>query len=202
MKHVIAIVLVLTSMAATGQTDSLKTKPVRYAFTLNSGMLFCPSCTIESSTVGSLTTVHGIKWKRLRVGGGLGYSSFGPIRVMPIFGSVSVNLFGKKAKSGLFTELNYGGAHSWLAAPMRNGEFLKDVSASNFVQFSAGYAFHYYGLRVTAQVGVHSLEVARRYEIGNEYEYNWGLVNYIIPPQEQLIEYNTTRPFISISVGF
>jgi hypothetical protein len=204
MKYATVLLFVLVPIAAMAEgNDSLKVKvkPIRYAFTLNSNVLFCRSCTTESSTVALPTTIHGIRWKQVRIGAGVGYTSFGPIRVTPFFGSLTLNLFGKKKQNGVFVEFNYGGAHSWLASHLRNGEFLEDVRASNFSQLSAGYAFHYHGLRLAAQVGVHSLQTTRTFEIGNSYTYTWGMMDIIIPPRQERFDYETTRAFLAISIG-
>jgi hypothetical protein len=202
MRYAVTLLFLATAIATVaGDTDSLKVKPVRYVFTLNSSVLFCGSCTTESSTVALPTTIHGIRWRQLRVGAGIGYTSFGPIRVMPYFGSVMLSLYGKKRQQGVFVEFNYGAAHAWLAPPVRNGDFLKDVTASSFSQLSAGYAFHYHGLRLAAQVGVHSLITERTMEYGQGYYYPYGTMDNFVPPRHEFIEYETTRLFLTISIG-
>lgn len=208
MRYVVALLIVLSSVAAMAQdTDStkvkvtVKAKPVRYAFTLNSNVLFCGSCLAESSLVALPTTIHGIKWRNWRVGAGVGYTSYGPVRAMPYFGSVTFNLFGKKKQNGLFLELNYGGAHAWLGPGIRNGEWVESVRASNFAQLSAGYAFHYHGLRLAAQGGISTLITERTFDYGQYYNYTWGSQDFIVPPRREHVEYETTRAFLAISVG-
>lgn len=203
MKYAAALIFLGTSLvAAAGDGDSLKVKPIRYAFTLNSAVMFCNDCVSESSTVALPTTIHGIRWKKLRVGVGVGYTSFGPVRAMPYFGSVSLGLTGKKKQNGIFVEFNYGGAHAWLAPTMRSGDLLKDVTAKGFTQLSAGYAYHYHGLRLAAQVGVHALRTFRTLEYGQGYYYPYGTTdNFYVPPQREYVEYETTRLFLAISIG-
>lgn len=206
MRYVAALLFVLSAVVAMAQdTDStnlkVKVKPVRYAFTLNSNILFCGSCLAEGSVVALPTTIHGIRWRKWRVGAGVGYTSFGPVRAMPYFGSVTLNLFGKKKQNGLFLEFNYGGAHAWLGREIRNGQWVERVRASNFTQLSLGYAFHYHGLRLAAQGGVHTLNTERIFERDQFFNYTWGYQDVIVPPQQTRIEYETTRAFLAISIG-
>jgi hypothetical protein len=202
MRNAAAFFLVFTSVVAMADgSDSLKVRPVRYVFTLNSNVLFCGNCVTESSVVALPTTIHGIRWKQLRVGAGIGYTSFGPVRAMPYFGSVTLNLFGKKRHNGIFVELNYGAAHAWVAPQVMNGDYVEEVKASNFAQLSAGYAFHFHGLRLAAQAGMHWLQTTRTYAYGRPYTYWWGTQDLIVPPQTFSTHYQTARGFLSISIG-
>ena len=201
MRYTAAFVFVLFSIGATaGETDSLKQKPLRYAFTINSAMLFCKDCNIEGSLVAMPTTIHGIRYRELRLGAGIGYTSFGPVRSMPYFGSLSWDLFGKKRKSGLFVEFNYGGAHAWLG-PSYDDRYLKEVKAWGFIQASAGYAFHYYKLRLAVQAGFQSLKTRRTYVYGDPYSYPWGPGEFTLPAQQTITDYNTRRAFLTLSIG-
>jgi hypothetical protein len=201
MRYAAAVVFLLCAIGATaGETDSLKAKSLRYAFTINSAMLFCANCNIEGSLVAMPTTIHGIRYRKLRAGAGVGYTSFGIIRSMPYFGSVSWDLFGRKRKSGLFVEFNYGGAHAWLS-PSQNDRYLDEVKAWGFFQASAGYAFHYQKLRVALQAGFQSLKTRRTYVYGETYTYSWPTGDVIMPPHQSITDYDTRRFFLNLSVG-
>lgn len=202
MRSFASLIFLLVSISAmAGDADSLKQRPLRYVFTINSAVLLCASCASESSSIALPTTIHGIQVKRWRLGAGIGYTSFGPIRAMPYFGSVTYNLYGKKRKNGFFVEYNYGGAHAWLASVLDRNNFLKDVEASGFSQVSLGYALHYEKLRIAAQAGFQTLKTLRRYEYGGGYFYPLPTQDFFVPPNEELVEYETNRFFVAISIG-
>lgn len=203
MKSVATFIFALISIAAiAGEADTLKRKPVRYVFTVNSAVLMCWGCALESSSVALPTTIHGIQVKNWRFGAGVGFTSFNIIRAMPYFGSVSYNLYDmKKRRGGLFVEYNYGGAHAWLARPARDGNSLKDVDAWGFQQFSLGYAFQYEKLRLAAQAGFQRLSTIRRYQYGEPTFYPSNTLDYYLPPNQESVEYETNRFYIAISIG-
>jgi hypothetical protein len=204
MKATAALVLAFllcSTGAMAAETDSLKQKPLRYVFTVNTAMLFCGKCSIEGSLVAMPTTVHGIQYKKIRIGAGIGYTSYGSMRTMPYFGSLTYNLYGIKRKHGLFVELNYGGAHAWMSPFMNNERYSNTVTASRFVQISTGYAYHYEKLRLGIQTGFQMLQTERTQTLGVPYNSLWGDVEYVTPPTSMEVNYRTNRFFISLSIG-
>lgn len=199
--RVVLLILLASNAAMASEGDSLKIKPVRYFFTLTSNVLLCGSCQTDGGALALPTTIHGIRWKKLRVGAGVGYTALGPTRLMPYFGSVTFNLFGKKRQNGVFIEFNYGGAHAWLAPVRVNNDFIDDVKSWGFTQLSAGYAFHHHGLRLAVQTGVQSLKTQRIHSYGQGYDYRWGLMDDFVPPSQESFKYETTRAFVAISIG-
>jgi hypothetical protein len=181
-------------------TDSVAQKPLRYVFSVNSSMSFCSKCSQEGSLVAMPTSIHGIQVKRWRLGGGLGYTAFGQIRMMPYFGSATFNLFGKKAANGLFVQCDYGSAHAWLAPSLRENGYLKTVRGHDLFQISAGYAYHYHKLRLAAQLGFQSLKVTKVYEYGPISYLN--SIDYIgYPASRTTEEYRIQRLYLSLSFG-
>lgn len=198
MRAVASFVFLLASFGSiAGDADSLKTKAVRYVFSVNSGVLFCYDCMYESSTLALPSTIHGIQVQNLRLGAGVGHTSFGPIRTLPYFGSISFDFFGKKSTNGVFMEFDYGGAHTWLGSPEQRGDQLKKVDAWGFSQISVGYAHRYEKLRFAAQLGFMKLKTIRRYRYNDGYYY----LDYYIPPYESSTNYEIKRLFVTVSVG-
>ena len=100
-------VVILLSKASwaekkTDYTDSTTLKKkVSYFFTFGMGaMIGCNACQ-STGNVANFTTssVHGIQiGKRLSLGAGVGFDSYENWKTMPIFGSASFDLFGRKNK--------------------------------------------------------------------------------------------------------
>ena len=105
----------LFAQGALENSDStVAAKKFEYYFYLQSGTLIgCNDCGRGKELTFTGATVQGVKiGKRLRVGAGLGYDSYFGWNMVPIFGSVSWDLFAKK--NAFFLEFNYGGAlASW-----------------------------------------------------------------------------------------
>ncbi|HZY82384.1 MAG TPA: hypothetical protein VFE50_22820 [Cyclobacteriaceae bacterium] len=201
MRFVLATALLAVSIQCLGDPgDTLKRKPLRYVFSINSSMSFCTSCTQEGSLVAMPTTIHGIQYKNLRLGGGIGYTAFGQIRMMPYFGSLTFNFFGAKVKNGFFVQWDYGTTHAWTSNNLYNNQFLKRVSGANFLQVSTGYAYHYHKLRLAAQVGYQSLKTSTVYEYAWIPYYNF--IGYVPPPPANVNqEVEIRRFFLSLSFG-
>lgn len=119
---------------------------------------------------------------------------------MPYFGSLTVNMFGRGRANGVFLELDYGGAHAWVASVASNDYTTREVKAWGFTRLSAGYALDHHGLRIAAQAGIYALTTRTTTYYGQGYNYPWLDFVYV-PPQQESVYYKTTRPFLAISIG-
>jgi len=202
MKYVLGVAFLVASIySVAGPSDSLKHKPLRYVFSVNSSMSFCASCVEDGSLVAMPSTIHGIQYKNVRLGVGVGYTAFGQVRMMPYFGSLTFNLFGAKVKNGFFLQCDYGSTHAWVAPVARHDVSLKSSTATNFLQISTGYAYHYQKLRMAVQIGFHSLKTSMKYEYGGG-GYNLFFADYIAaPPPNTTKDVELRRLFLSISFG-
>ena len=98
---VLLISTLITGVAAFAQhdaQDSLSKRKIEYYFQFQSGALIgCTSCSDGKQISFSGSTTHGIKiGRKLRVGAGVGLDSYFEWNTMPLFGSVSWDLIGKK----------------------------------------------------------------------------------------------------------
>jgi hypothetical protein len=103
MKIKFCIILIFaTTLLAHAQSDS--TKRVKYFNQFTAGGLMGKS---GQGTGVTLSTIHGIRIKRLSVGAGLAFDSYRNWNVVPIFGSISFDVANIKTNS-LFLQLNIG----------------------------------------------------------------------------------------------
>lgn len=99
----------------------------------------------------TFSTVHGVRiGKRLSAGAGLGFDSYLGWIAMPLFGSLSYDLFGKKNK--VFVQLNYGTA---LVNKVTTGYEYGNASNTGSRMFnpSLGYKIASGNLRLYIQAG-------------------------------------------------
>ncbi len=206
MKYLGILMLVVASRVALAgalgpvsgeDTTIVAKKPLRYFFNISSGMLICSDCKLEGSAVAQPSTVHGIEYKMLRFGAGVGFNTLGDVRTLPYFGHVSLNLFGQKKRQGLIFEFNYGSTYAWTAKNQGGWETIASVRATQFIQPSFGYGFYYHKMRIALQVGWQHLDLVRKIQYGQGGI--WDSTYY--PPSYQETEYRLKRMFINLSLG-
>src|SRR6218665_722584 len=107
----VRVIMLLTVIGAASRlgycqsvaADSTRKKTNNYFFVVQTGALLGDKVTFSSSTI------HGIKLsKRLRAGAGIGFNSYEDAQALPLFGSMSLDLFGKK--NTVFVQMDYGWA--------------------------------------------------------------------------------------------
>jgi hypothetical protein len=200
---VIPFLIVITLTNVKGQSnpsDSLQQpKLVSYFFTVQSGALFgCSDCQAGKDISFSTSTLHGIKiGKKLRVGAGLGFDSYSDWRAVPIFGSISWDLFGKNNK--VFTQLNYGKARAW--KPFGEREFgLIDTRGGRAFSTMIGYRITSGKMNIAVLAGYKFQSATAYYEYPY---YSWLLSDKRFETSnKQTIRENMNRFAISLSVGF
>jgi hypothetical protein len=180
-----------------GEDTTVAKSPLRYFFNINSGMLFCHDCSVEGAFVAAPSTIHGIEYGLWRLGGGVGLNSIGDARMMPYFGSLSTHIFGKKKRQGLILEFNYGGAHAWTAGGQPEYGRLTEITARNFLQASFGYGGYYHKMRIAVTIGVHQMDISKKYQYGVGAFYS----DYYYPPSFTVVEQKLKRFFVNLSFG-
>jgi hypothetical protein len=200
------ILLLILGIAAVttvpGQTivqDSTgRTKMISYFFTFQSGTLIgCYDCKVAKEITFSAATIHGIKiGKKLRLGAGAGFDSYSDRQALPMFGSVSWDLFGKN--NTVFTQITYGWGYVW--KPLKQQEFAL-VKTRGGEAFSAmvGYRIRYGDIGI-ALMGGYKFQSTTDY-----YAYSPSLFIYNRGYQsssQQTIRENMNRLAISLSVGW
>lgn len=148
---VIAIVIaILGSWPVAAQSDSTFTGTY-YFGSLNSGVLFGKKGNGNSFSV---STIHGVRYKRFALGAGLGYDAYPDWNVLPLFASVGYDVV-QGRRNALYLQLNSGYSKAWATAA-NNSQSLYAVDGGYFyhpivgyritrdhltVYFSAGYKF-------------------------------------------------------------
>ncbi len=145
--------------------DELPTdKSVSYFFNVQTGALIgCGDCSFKQDVSYSASTVHGVTFgKKLRLGAGIGFDTYQYWQTMPIFGSVSWDLFGNKNKNALYLQFNYGWAKPW--ASRSNLFYYQDVNGGRMVSTQVGYRIKYHDLKISLGIGSKYQRVSASYE--------------------------------------
>ena len=200
---VLLISTLITGVAAFAQhdaQDSLSKRKIEYYFQFQSGALIgCTSCSDGKQISFSGSTTHGIKiGRKLRVGAGVGLDSYFEWNTMPLFGSVSWDLIGKK--NVLFVEMNYGGAlASWRPIDYQDYGFQK-TNAGKMYSYGLGYRIRYEKIRISMGVGRKAQQITSYYEYPTYY---WNNNNYIQgDPSRKTIKNEMSRLQIWLAVGW
>lgn len=195
-----AVVIGVAAQSQNANQDSLKRKTIEYYFQFQSGMLIgCGSCSDGKQITFSGSTTHGIKiGRRLRVGAGVGLDSYFDWNAMPVFGSVSWDLIGKK--NALYVELNYGGAlASWRPMNLQEYGFQKSNTGKVY-SYAVGYRIKYDKMRISIGVGRKTQLVTTHYEYPTYY---WSFDNYIMgDPSRKIVKNEMNRFMVFLTVGW
>ena len=200
---VLLISTLITGVAAFAQhdaQDSLSKRNIEYYFQFQSGALIgCTSCSDGKQISFSGSTTHGIKiGRKLRVGAGVGLDSYFEWNTMPLFGSVSWDLIGKK--NVLFVEMNYGGAlASWRPIDYQDYGFQK-TNAGKMYSYGLGYRIRYEKIRISMGVGRKTQLVTSYYEY---LTYYWNNNNYVLgDPSRKTVKNEMSRLQVWLAVGW
>ena len=144
-------------------------KKFSYFFTLQSGALIgCKECSFKREVSFSSATIHGVTiGRKLRVGAGLGFDTYQNWQTVPMFGSVSWDLFGTKNKNALFIQFNYGWAKAM--ANRATLSYYQDVDGGRMVSTQVGYRIRYHDLKISFGLGSKYQRVSASYEYPSYY---------------------------------
>lgn len=195
-----SLITSLTAFAQHVDQDSLSKRKIEYYFQFQSGSLIgCNSCSAGKQISFSGSTTHGIKiGRKLRVGAGVGLDSYFEWNTMPLFGSVSWDLIGKK--NALYVEMNYGGAlASW--RPIDYQEYgVEKNDAGKMYSYGLGYRIKYEKIRISMGVGRKTQLVTSYYEYPTYY---WNNNNYVLgDPSRKTVKNEMNRLQIWLAVGW
>lgn len=190
----------VTAFAQHDDQDSLSMRKIEYYFQFQSGALIgCTSCSDGKQISFSGSTTHGIKiGRKLRVGAGVGLDSYFEWNTMPLFGSISWDLIGKK--NVLFVEMNYGGAlASWRPIDYQEYGFQK-TNAGKMYSYGLGYRIRYEKIRISMGVGRKTQLVTSYYEYPTYY---WNNNNYVLgDPSRKTVKNEMSRLQVWLAVGW
>jgi hypothetical protein len=196
---VFMILIIGETSAQTIPSDSVaRPKLISYFFNVQSGPLVgCTDCKKVKNYSFSASTIHGLKiGEKLRAGVGLGFDTYRDWRVLPFFGSVSWDLFGKKNK--VFTQLNYGWARAWNPYVEMFG--YNAVKGGQSFAAMMGYRIAYGDMRIALLAGWKSQITTMSHE---QPYYSWLMANTVYESSfRQTTKSNLNRIAISLSVGW
>jgi len=189
----------LTTHSQNGLQDSVRKERFEYYFQIQSGALIgCSSFSQGKEISFSGATTHGVKvGRKLRVGAGVGLDSYYGWNTIPLFGSISWDLFGKK--NAVFTEFNYGGAlASWRHQYFPEYGYVQSAGGK---MYSAGLGYRVKYDRARISVGI-----ARKTQIMTTYyeypTYYWNNNDYLLgEPSKRTVKSELNRLVIWIAVG-
>jgi hypothetical protein len=108
-KIVASLISFLISCSVSAQTDSVNHHSLSYFNQFSSGALLG-----KKNTGSSLTTsmIHGIRYKKISIGFGLGYDSYTDWRSVPVLGAISVDVATFRQNS-LYVQFSGGYSKPW-----------------------------------------------------------------------------------------
>jgi hypothetical protein len=197
---ILCVAIGLTVLSQDIKQDTLKKRKIEYYFQVQSGALIgCNSCSDGKQISFTGSTTHGIKiGRKLRVGGGVGLDSYFEWNTMPVFGSVSWDVFGKK--NALFVELNYGGSlASWRPQNFQEYGYQKS-DAGKVYSYVLGYRIRYEKMRISVGVGHKTQLVTSYYEYPTYY---WNNNNYVPgDASRRIVKNEMNRLMVYLAVGW
>jgi hypothetical protein len=200
MRLLTAIVLLLSAVTAECATpaDSVPRRASRYFFSVRSGMALCKDCALDGPATAYFSTIHGVRLTPgSHLGVGIGITTAAERVVVPLFGSLNINLFGKKNK--LFAEFNYGAAPS-TAASIREEGWTETVKVRSYWQPSIGYKIKYYDMRIGILIGLQAMKLTQTMTYPG-WNGGWGIPRPATQNSTAL-NYNASRFVVGLSVGW
>jgi len=183
-------------------SDTLKqNKKMEYFFYLQSGALIgCNECSRGKEVSFSGATVHGVKLgRRLRVGGGIGIDAYYNWNSLPVFGSISWDLFARK--NAFFVLLNYGGTlTSWKYSQFDEYGY-KESKGGRMVNPMVGYRITYHDVNISLLAGYKSQKMSSYYEYPSYY---WDPIRGQLTgdPMTTKMSRELNRFMISMAIGW
>ena len=180
----------------TADSTALK-KRISYFFTLGMGpMIGCNQCQRTGKVASfAASTVHGVRiGKRLFLGAGIGFDSYENWKTLPLFGSASWDLFGKKNKVSV--QLDYGYSFAWINNAAKEYGYKRDRGGEIFNP-SLGYRINYGAARLSFSIGYKFQRVFSYYE--------YPIYNSFLPvygPNTRETRTDMNRIVLAMTVGW
>jgi hypothetical protein len=189
----------LPAFAQKLKEDSVMKSNLAYYFQIQTGALIgCNTCADGKVVSFHGATTHGVKiGKKLRVGAGVGFDSYYNWSTIPLYGSISWDLLGKK--NILFAEFNAGSS----LATWRHHYFQEygyvDSKGGQLYRYGLGYRIKYDKVRISGGVAMQIQQMTSMYEYPTYY---WSDNSYLLgEPSERIVQYQLSRLMVWIAVG-
>lgn len=181
-------------------TKSSEPNKSLYFFSLQVGSLVgCNNYNDGKDITSSISVLNGITMgNKFRTAFGLGFDSYIGWHTLPVFLSVSYDLFGNKNRNAFFIQVNYGRAKAWRQKNYRDYAFKKAEGGSMFTP-QVGYRIKYHDVRLALMVGVKFQNVRSFHEYPN---WVWTDGGYKEVMNMSIVKQEMTRFMISLNVGW
>ena len=186
------------SMVSKPSKDTTKTR--FYFFSLQSGYLFgCKGCDGDKAASSTFSVVNGVKvGAKGRVGIGVGYDSYWGYQVLPVYASVSWDLFGNRNKNAFFIQMNYGQSFAWYQKSL-HGYGYDQNEGGRMIAPQLGYRIKYHDINIAFLAGLKLQRVFTYFQYPTWYwvggEYQQGYYSYTV-------KQDMTRVAITLSIGW
>jgi hypothetical protein len=158
-----------------------------YFYTVHAGGLFEK----DKAPSLSVSTIHGMRHKRLAAGLGIGYDAYTEWRSMPVFASLSYDLSGSRNQNALFIQLNTGFSKAWIPEA-DGGEFNFHEKGGTMVHPLVGYRIRTEKFRLYFSAGYKFQNL--KYEQSTNW-WTWGSAS-----SRSMVNRKVER--LSIQIGF
>ncbi len=140
MKKAFYILLAVSLIAGSAQAqrkDSIsKLQKPHYFFSFSNGMLIGKDA---RSITYTLNTVHGISFRRLKIGVGIGLDTYTSLQTLPLFGQVTYDILDfKGSKNSIYVQGSYGWSHAWRTG-QESGFYSLSDSGGKMITAMLGY---------------------------------------------------------------
>lgn len=199
MRAVLVFAMALSiPLFAHGQQDTtVAGRPLKYYSHLSAGVMITSRDNLHGIASVSLSTVHGVVIKeKTRFGIGIGLDEYTGNTAIPVFASLSRDVFGRKHK--LFCELNAGRS---LVRPLKPDVVLGNEETLGKIMFNPliGYRIVTENINVAFSVGYKFQRIESRYSYPNFFAMTDFMPSY---SSETIVQTDLNRLTFSIRVGF
>lgn len=174
---------------------------VTYFFNLQVGTLIgCSDCDEAKEVTLTSSTTHGVALgKKLRAGVGIGLDTYENWKTMPLFGSVSWDVFGTKNTNALFVQVKYGWSESWINNHDDAYGFT-DTGGGRMADIQLGYRIKHRDMNIAFSVGTKFQRVYSYFEYPNYLYRNGEVVQG--PSSTTTIQQDMSRLSIGVTIGW
>lgn len=134
--RILLLVLLVGSLSASAQADSLVSKATYFNSVYAGGLLAKKGNGISLSA----STIHGIRKNRLASGVGIGYDVYIDWQTLPVFASVGYDL-SKPGKNDFFIQIMVGYAKAWVPET-ENSWYVYESKGGRIIHPLIGYRIH------------------------------------------------------------
>lgn len=178
-------------------------KFIQYFFNVALGPLVgCSDCISNKEVTITSSTTHGITvGKKFRTGLGFGIDAYYQWVTMPLFGSVSFDVFGTRNTNALFVRVDLGYSAAWRMA--ESSDFTATgVDGGRMLDLAAGYRIKYHDMTISMSFGVKYQNVSYFFETPSYY-YTWdGVLMQGASPNRTTVNEDMSRFMTTIAIGW